>query len=205
MTDKYAVLNLRTLLDKESGLYLGEEVVKDRLLSVFSCPKNFDVERFLKNGAIPSTLKKQSATYLVVADVLGRIVGYFTLAARPLSIAAEKIPNRRTRDRIERVSVFDSDNEVYTTSAYLIAQLGKNFRLEKNYQIPGKALLELATLTIESIQYTLGGLVTFLECEDNHFLMNFYEKHEYIWFGSRVTETTAHSESHILHQYFKLV
>ena len=63
LTSKYSVINIRRYL-KNDNPKIGE----DRLLQVlsgFSCPKNPDLELFLKNSAIEFTKKNQSVTYLV--------------------------------------------------------------------------------------------------------------------------------------------
>ena len=43
-----------------------------RVLSGFSCPKNPDVERFLKKSAVEFTKKSQSVTYLVFSVITGK-------------------------------------------------------------------------------------------------------------------------------------
>ncbi len=52
-----------------------------------------------------------------------------------------------------RVSDFDSQTQTYTISAYLIAQLGKNYTDGRNKEITGAELLELAWSVIEDMQY----------------------------------------------------
>ena len=42
----------------------GEEEVKE-ILSNFSCPRNLDVEKFIREDAIAISKKRQSITYLV--------------------------------------------------------------------------------------------------------------------------------------------
>lgn len=90
--------------------------------------------------------------------------------------------------KLERISVLDEKTETYTASAYLIAQLGKNFNLPKEMRISGDILLELALDTISQAQYSLGGVLEFLECDDNKFLMNFYTRNGFRLFNSRITK-----------------
>ena len=51
-------------------------------------------------------------------------------------------------------------------SAYLIAQLGKNFADGRNNRITGAEMLELAWSVIEEMQYMGGGMVVFLEANN---------------------------------------
>ncbi len=64
--------------------------VSIELLSGFSSPKNKDVERFLKKSAIEFTKKNQSVTYLVVSAEDVRLLGYFTLALKPLTVRGKQ-------------------------------------------------------------------------------------------------------------------
>lgn len=103
------------------------------------------------------------------------MVGYFTITIKPISVNAEKFSNTLKR-KIARVSELDEENDAYTLSAYLIAQLGKNYRNGANEKITGQQLLQAAMNTIRELQYMAGGMVVFLEAEDNAKLMHFYEE-----------------------------
>lgn len=126
MVNGITVFNIRDYLSAKDDNVLGEKELYD-LLSEFSCEKNPDVERFLKEQSIEFTKKNQSVTYLVFANEDAALVGYFTLAIKPISVNAENFSNTMKR-KIARVSELDLSNGTYTLSAYLIAQLGKNFR-----------------------------------------------------------------------------
>lgn len=91
MSDKYFAINIRAYLDKDEPTYIGEESLYD-LLSDFSCPKNPDVEYFLLHNAIEFTKKDQSITYLVFDAEDASLVGYFSLAVKPISVRAAKKP-----------------------------------------------------------------------------------------------------------------
>lgn len=64
--DKYIKINIREYLALGADDDAGEPAL-DRLLSEFSCPKNPDVEHFLKNNCVEFTKKNQSVTYLVMS------------------------------------------------------------------------------------------------------------------------------------------
>lgn len=165
------VINLREYLSSNDGPGEGRLQV---ILSEFLCPKNLDVERFLRQQAVDFTQKNQSVTYLVTTGDDGIVLGYFTIAIKPISVNANLFSKTMSK-RIARVSELDKETSTYTLSAYLIAQLGKNFNPDSQRSISGEQLLRIAINTIKEIQYFAGGLVVFLETEDNEKLLNFYE------------------------------
>ncbi len=166
------------------------------MLSGFSCPKNPVVERFLKKSAIEFTKKNQSVTYLVFSKDNGEMLGYFTLALKPLTVKGETVSNT-TKKKLLRISELDKRSDTYTMAAYLIAQLGKNFTDEKNKEITGEELIELAWMVIEEGQYRYGGMVTFLETENEEKLLSFYRVNRFSQFDTRqITSDT--DESHEL-------
>lgn len=124
-TNKFSVINIRRYLNSDNPK-LGESRLL-QVLSGFSCPKNPDVERFLKKSSIEFTKKNQSVTYLVFDVSSMELVGYFTIALKPLTVRGETVSNT-VKKKLMRVSELDEQSQTYTMSAYLIAQLGKNFK-----------------------------------------------------------------------------
>ena len=202
MTDRYFTVNIRAYLDKDEPTYIGEESLYD-LLSDFSCPHNYDVEHFLLHNAIEFTKKDQSITYLVFDAEDGDLVGYYSLAIKPISVRNSNISKTMAK-KLARVSILDEETQSYTTAAYLIAQLGKNYSLTKEKQIPGDLLLGFALETVENLKYSVGGVMEFLECEDNEFLFNFYTRNHFKPFATRLTEA-RHHEPRMLHQLLKFI
>ena len=201
-TDNFFAINIRKYLalgdDREAG-----EPALVKLLSGFSCPKNPDVERFLKKSAIEFTKKNQSVTYLVFSKDSGEMLGYFTLALKPLTIRGETVSNT-TKRKLLRVSELDKDSDTYTMSAYLIAQLGKNYTSGRDKEISGSALIELAWMMIEKTQYMFGGMVTFLEAENEERLLSFYRDNRFSQFDTRQT-TSDTDGAHELVQLLRLL
>ena len=173
MLNDVTVFNIREYLSAKGDKDLGEDELR-QLLSEFFCDKNPDVERFLKEQSIEFTKKNQSVTYLVFSNEDASLVGYFAITIKPITVNAENFSNTMKR-KIARVSELDEENGTYTLSAYLIAQLGKNFKDGVNEKITGEQLLQAAVDTIKELQYMAGGMVIFLEAEDNDKLMHFYE------------------------------
>ena len=148
--DKYSVINIRKYLESDNPKLGEDDLVQ--ILSEFSCERNSDVERFLKNSAIEFTKKNQSVTYLVFSVEDGELLGYFTIALKPLTVRGEAVSNTVKR-KLLRISELDEETQTYTMSAYLIAQLGKNFANGVDKRITGEELLEAAWNKIEEMQY----------------------------------------------------
>lgn len=201
-TDKFFAINIRKYLALGDDDEAGEPALV-KLLSGFSCPKNPDVERFLKKSAVEFTKKNQSVTYLVFSKDNGEMLGYFTLALKPLTIRGETVSNT-TKRKLLRVSELDEGSDTYTMSAYLIAQLGKNYADGREKEITGKDLIELAWIIIEKTQYMFGGMVTFLEAENEEKLLSFYRNNRFSQFDTRQT-AAGKDEPHELVQLLRLL
>jgi len=201
ITDNFFAINIRKYLALGDDPEAGEPALVN-LLSGFSCPNNLDVERFLKKSAIEFAKKNQSVTYLVFSKQNGEMLGYFTLALKPLTVRGETV-SKTVKRKLLRISELDEKSDTYTMSAYLIAQLGKNYTDGKNSEITGKDLIELAWLVIEKAQYMLGGMVTFLEAENEEKLLSFYRDNRFSQFDTR--QTASGEEPHELVQLLRLL
>ncbi len=199
--NKYRIINIRRYICNENP-ELGEDELL-QILSEFSCPMNPDVERFLKHSSIEFTKKNQSVTYLVFSVADGKLLGYFTLALKPLTVRGETVSNT-VKKKLLRVSECDEKSDTYTMSAYLIAQLGKNFTNGVDKKITGEELLVLAWNKIKEIQYLGGGVVTFLEAESEEKLLSFYQNNRFSQFDTRQT-TSDTDGAHELVQLLRLL
>ena len=200
-TNRYSVINIRRYLNSDNPK-LGESRLL-QVLSGFSCPRNPDVERFLKKSSIEFTKKNQSVTYLIFDINSMVLVGYFTLALKPLTVKGETVSNT-VKKKLLRVSEWDEKSDTYTMSAYLIAQLGKNFTNGADKKITGEELLALAWDKIKEIQYLGGGVVTFLEAENEEKLLSFYRDNRFSQFDTRQTASDT-DEAHELVQLLRLL
>lgn len=201
MAVDFSIINLNEFNESE----YGDDI--ESIISDFTCPKNSDVEKFLHKSAMEFTKKKQSVTYLVLSSDDGSLLGYFSLAVKPITI---EIGNNATdisktmRRKIERVSKFDEMRNCYVLSAYLIAQLGKNFSDNANQKITDSQLLQLAVNQIKEVQGLIGGMVIFLEAERTDKLLKFYiSDNGFVEFGSRYTENK--DDPHELVQMLKVI
>ena len=199
--NKYRIINIRRYIGNENP-ELGEDELL-QILSEFSCPLNPDVERFLKYSSIEFTKKNQSVTYLVFSVADGKLLGYFTLALKPLTVRGETVSNTVKR-KLLRISELDKKSDTYTMSAYLIAQLGKNYSENDGKMITGAELLGLAWNKIKATQYMFGGMVTFLEAENEEKLLSFYRNNCFSQFDTRQTISDT-DEAHELVQLLRLL
>lgn len=169
---KYFYTNIRRYLnDNEAGNLLSAYI------SSFTCPKNPDIENFLKHSAVDFTKKQQSVTYLAFTREKRPVfVGYFALTIKPFTIGLNDIPSNTLRRKIERVARYNEQNQTYSAAGYLIAQLGKNYTDGANEIISGEELLNLALNVVRKIQYRVGGMISFIETSRSEKLIDFYTR-----------------------------
>ncbi len=193
------VVNIREYLDGDN-LMFGEDYLR-KIISGYSCPKNPEVECFLKQRAIDFAKKQQAITYLLFSLEDGALLGYFSLTIKPLVVNAEPFSNNMRR-KLARFSEVNGSEHNYNMAAYLIAQLGKNFDEKVLGKITGEEVLELAIGRLKNVQYDVGGMVSFVETDNNKKLLSFYENHGYKRFNTRMTTTDNPRE---LVQLLKLI
>lgn len=202
MGNKFSTVNVRLYLSGEEND--RETNSLSMILSEYSCPVNADIEHFLKKQAVDFTLKDQSVTYLVLSNKHAELLGYFTIAIKPITINAREFSNHIKR-KLSRVGEYDEVHQTYNMAAYLIAQLGKNYAHSADKSITGKELLDLAVDQVKELQYQAGGTVVFLEVEDRQNLRKFYqEENGFRPFGIRET-AGLQREPHKLVQMLKVI
>lgn len=199
----FTTINIREYLDNPNDDEIGENALI-QILSDYSCELNSDVERFLKEQSIEFSKKHQSVTYLVFSNEDAELLGYFTLTVKPITIKCDNIKSKTILKKIARVSDCREDDDTYSLSAYLIAQLGKNYANDNDKRITGKQLLGLAINQIKDLQYLIGGTIMFLEAEKKPKLINFYKDNGFVEFDTRETTSTI-SEQHTLIQLLKVI
>ena len=85
--NNYTVMNILDLLESVGT----DEVVNG--ISDFSCPQNQEIEDFLHKNAIEFARRKLSITYLLLDNLDGEIVGYFTLTHKAIEVKNDNISN----------------------------------------------------------------------------------------------------------------
>jgi len=182
----------------------GEEATQ-ALLSSFSCErdgkqKNLEVETFVRNNAIDFYKRKLAVTYLVF-DENSDFAGIYSLAHKAIDIPADKL-NSRLRKKVARYARLDEVRQVYSVSAFLIAQFGKNYEGNKGATISGQELLDNAMGMLEDAQAIVSGGLIFLDCEvDNKPALELYERNGFTAFAERVSESDGQKYIQILKSF----
>lgn len=191
----YGIENILDVIEQD-----GEDEVKEDL-SNFVCYANKDIEDFIQFKAIDFAKKRISISYLVYDEDTGKILGFFTLAHKVLNVPAQGMSNT-VRRRMDRYARLDKEKNSYLVSAFLLAQLGKNYALEKEERISGEDLMDCVDSVLDEVQYRIGGGVVYLDSIDNKHLVHFYEDISgYRKIAERVSDT---NETKYL-QYLKLI
>ena len=201
--EDFTCFNIRRFLQSDKAEPVGKENLTE-ILSDFICPKNRDVENFLRKNAVEFTRKNQSVTYLVFSNEDAQLLGYFTLAVKPITANADRFSNT-ARKKMLRVGEMDGERNAITMPAYLIAQLGKNYDDRAAGKITGQELLDIAMDTVRKVQYEVGGVVVFLEAVDHDKLKAFYDRDNgFKEFETRKSRTEEH-EPQTLVQMLKVI
>ena len=164
---------------------LGENDTKN-ILSSFVCPKNKDVEDFLRNKALEFSRQELAKTNLVFWKCKDEIelVGYYSVCIKSISVDKNVLSNTQSK-KLRANGFFDEKKNEYHIWATLIAQLGKNFANGNDSIISGKELLQLAVDKAKQIQKAAGGKFVYIECEESEKLIEFYTESNFKVFGRR--------------------
>ncbi len=174
ISTKYKAVNLLKFIDSE-----GEDAAR-AVLSAFICGKNKEVESFVRYQAIDFAKRKISMTYLIF-DEEGNLLAIFILTHKAIDISGDTLSNT-ARKRLKRFSTIDESTNSYTTSAFLIAQLGKNYANGLDQRIRGDEIMDCVFTILEEVQSMIGGGIVYLECEDKPQLLSFYRNGKYRFF-----------------------
>ena len=167
---------------------IGEDALVE-ILSDFSCPKNQEIESFVRNKAIDFAKRKISITYLVIDNDSGEILSIFALTHKALEISRDALSST-SKKKLSRFAQLDENSGSYTVSAFLIAQFGKNYAVPQPEGWNGIRLMEKTFETLEKVQREIGGGVVYLECEEHEQLLRFYqnEQNRFHTFSERYSE-----------------
>lgn len=178
----FQVINILDMIES-----VGEDATKS-ILSDFSCKKNPEIEKFVKNNAVDFAKKKISITYLVTDDT-ETIRAIFTLTHKAIELTNENLSNTM-RKRIKRHSKLDEGTDSFNVSAFLIAQFGKSDAYSTEENISGDALMDFTFEVLTAVQRDIGGGLVYLECEEKEKLLNFYssEPNQFFKFGERYSD-----------------
>ena len=124
-----------------------------------------------------------------MVDEEKHLQGYFTLAHKNLCVNSKSM-SASIKRKFHNYAGDDEDG-FFNVSAFLIAQLGRNFRSAKTMKIQGAQLLQLAMDKLRDAHNIVGGGVVFLECENHRKLLDFYqgEPHFFQWIVERESKS----------------
>mgnify|MGYP003433579779 CR=1 FL=1 len=163
---------------------VGDRVLSSTLAQ-FSIPLNKEVEDFIRNKALQATKLKSSITYVLVDEDIAEVIGYFTLLVKPFTIPASRLSSTNRR-LISRFSEVNEETGNYTASVFLLAQIGKNYAIQRQYQVSGRDLLEVALDKLRAAQDLIGGKLVLIERESERMkLHDFYKANGFKSWNSR--------------------
>lgn len=154
---------------------MGKTEILELGLSQFFCPKNEDVQEFIRSKAVEFEQRDLGRTYFIVDEQLTlleqhiAILGYFTLAMKSIIFSPEI--SKELKRKIA------NDKNALMATGYLIGQLGKNDKYRE--YIKGEEILSVAMEVISDLHERLGGRFVYVECEDHPKLISFYERNHF--------------------------
>ena len=125
------------------------------------------------------------------------MVAYFALSIKPIRFDINTLSNTALK-RLERILEVDLLDNTITPSAYLIAQLGKS----DDAQIDINDIFYFLDNNIIDIQNACGGVVEFLESENNDKLIALYQNRGFKIFNIRKSKS---GEERKLVQMYRLI
>jgi hypothetical protein len=134
----------------------------------FSCPKNPDVEYFLKSKAIRFEQSDNARSYLILNSDNGDILPYFALSFKEVSLEQTNL----SKSKIKQLDGINKNSE--KVRAYLIGQIAKNFAVLSN-SITLSLILDEVYAIIAEAKALVGGRAIILECEKNDKLIALYQ------------------------------
>ncbi len=154
-------------------------------LKGFSCKKNKEVQWFLRKLSVRFARLNISATHLVLSEDFERIVAYYTLVCKPLSVMADEL-GEDSRNSLEEFCRLNEQRRCYDFSAYLIAQLGRNYAPDLTKTISGDELMNVILDHLRRMRINLGGNVAFVEYEKrNAKLLEYYTRNGFVSMHSK--------------------
>ncbi|KRK11869.1 hypothetical protein FD51_GL000857 [Lacticaseibacillus zeae DSM 20178 = KCTC 3804] len=174
-----------------------EEQVRESLSSFTSINK--DVENFLHERCIEFEKISLARTTLVFSSYKGRsvLVGYFSISSKPLTISKKNW--RGLSKSVQRKLMpmgYRTEQENYAVSSILLGQLGLNFQYHDIHLITGAELLSLAYKTIKVANEVVGGLVLYVEVDDEPHLREFYTNNGFSQLVMKRPENSNNGHTH---------
>ena len=173
------IVNILDWIEDEN---VREEDIRS-ILSDFSCSINPEVDDFIHEKAIDFAKRKTAITYLLYNED-NNLSGFFAVTHKSITIQ-ESFLNKREQKKLKQYAVLEDGK--YVVSAFLVAQLSRNFQASDKHIVGGAELLRCCIEVIKKIQHMVGGRIIILECEKNNLkLEEFYRQNSFHDYDSRV-------------------
>ncbi len=170
------IVSLEDLLENLRGETIQE--ILNTFKSIQIADQTHEVEEFLHRKAIIFQKTATASTYLVFEKEFSILLGYFSLANKPLTISKVDFEtlSRTQRKRFSKYGRIIG--EKFQINSYLIGQIGKNYSRETEsaqYVLKGRELLALAFDYVLAASRLIKAKYVWLECENITVLHNFYQ------------------------------
>lgn len=162
--NNYTMINIREYLALGTDEEVGEPALV-RLLSDFHVQRTRMLNIFEEK--CNRVYQKESVRYISgLSNNEGELIGYFSIALKPLTVRGETVSNTVKR-KLLRISELDEKSQTYTMSAYLIAQLGKTLLMVETIELPEQRcwnwhgrLSKKCSIWVEEWWYSLRQIMT---------------------------------------------
>lgn len=164
----------------------SDENIVRQLLSEFSCPANSEIEFFARKNAMEFSKRRITVTHLLL-DENAQVVALLALTHKAIEIDGSLLSNSLYK-KLTRYALPEPDSNTFLVSAFLIAQVGKNYSNEICNEKLGNEIMQAAFDIISDVQSKVGGRVVYLECDKSkEKLLDFYtnEHNRFIKFRER--------------------
>lgn len=137
-----------------------------------------DVEEYIHSKAIEFERFGISTTYLVFDEGTSILLGFFSLANKPLTMGKKNFNNLSSSQRKKLKKSGREIGNKFQINSYLIGQIGKNYSNEVKdsvSEITGTELLTLAYNKIVEASNLITAKYVWIECDDIVYLDKFYK------------------------------
>jgi hypothetical protein len=151
-----------------------------------------DVEVFLHTKAIDFERSALSTTYLIFDEETNILLGFFSLANKPLMISKKNFAKLSNNQQKRLNQSGRCVGNKYQINSFLIGQLGKNYSEDvfnaKNC-LSGKELLTLAYDKVREASRIINTKYVWLECEEVPYLEKFYKSFGFTLIPNYISES----------------
>lgn len=151
-------------------------------ISSFSCARDRDIERFLKERSVEFDNLAKARTYFLLDKKMIRdeqkidILAYFSIAPKVLELPKDL--SIRQRKELDGFSGKMNNEPITVLPMILIGQLAKNDKYL--YEITGDTIMKYAFSIIQNIHKMFGGRIVSVDVQkDAKGLIRFYKKYDF--------------------------